>query len=146
MKRSLLMTPGPTPVPQEIADVMGEPIIHHRTPEYQDVFKQVTSGLKSIFKTDNDCLVFASSGTGAMEASVINILSPGDKAVAIRGGKFGERYFEICESFGIDVIPMDIEWGTSPDPNTLKDILVKNKGVKAVFTELCETSTATDGE
>lgn len=137
------MTPGPTPVPQEITKDMAEPIIHHRTPEYRQVFKEASSGLKCVFKTDNDCLLFTSSGTGAMEASVVNLLSPGDKAVAIRGGKFGERYYEICKAYGIDVIPIDIEWGSSPDPQAVKEVLNKNSGVKAVFTELCETSTAT---
>ncbi len=141
--KKLLMTPGPTPVPRDIRDVMREPIIHHRTPEFRGIVKAAVTGLKSIFKTRNDCLIFASSGTGAMEASVVNILSPGDKAIAIVGGKFGERYYEICQSFGIDVIPLNIEWGRSPDPGVVKDVLDKNKGVKAVFTELCETSTAT---
>ena len=142
-KKKLLMTPGPTPVPEDIRNIMAEPMIHHRTPEYREIFKQVTTDLKSVFKTANDCFVFASSGTGAMEASVVNTLSPGDRAIIIRGGKFGERYCEICEAYGIDLIPMDIEWGTAPDPRSVKDVLNKNKGVKAVFTELCETSTAT---
>jgi aspartate aminotransferase-like enzyme len=142
-KKKLLMTPGPTPVPEDIRNIMAEPMIHHRTPEYREIFKQVTTDLKSVFKTANDCLVFASSGTGAMEASVVNTLSPGDKAIVIRGGKFGERYYEICEAYGIDLIPMDIEWGTAPDPRSVKEMLNENKGVKAVFTELCETSTAT---
>ena len=137
------MTPGPTPVPQEIQAVIAEPIIHHRTPEFKEIFKQVTNDLKDVFKTDNDCLLFASSGTGAMEASVVNVLSPGDKALVVQGGKFGERYYEICKAFGVDVIPLDIEWGTAPDPESIKDILSKNTGVKAVYTELCETSTAT---
>ncbi|MDB4349476.1 alanine--glyoxylate aminotransferase family protein [Omnitrophica bacterium] len=142
MKRQLLMTPGPTPVPEEIAKKMAEPIIHHRTPEYREIFKALSEDLKLVFKTGNDCLVFASSGTGAMEASLVNILSPGDKAVVIRGGKFGERYYEICEAFGVSAIPIDIEWGTSPDPQVIKDALNKNRGVKAVFTQLVETSTA----
>lgn len=137
------MTPGPTPVPQKIMDKMAEPIIHHRTPEYMEIFKSVCDGLKKVFKTKNDCLVFTSSGTGAMEASVVNMLSPRDKAIAIRGGKFGERYYEICESYGIDVIPLDVKWGTAPDPGLVRDAMKKNPGVKAVFTELCETSTAT---
>ncbi|MFH1753143.1 MAG: alanine--glyoxylate aminotransferase family protein [Candidatus Omnitrophota bacterium] len=143
MKEKLLMTPGPTPVPEEIRSAMAEPIIHHRTPEYREIFKQASDGLKTVFKTANDCLVFTSSGTGAMEASVVNVLSPGDKAIVIRGGKFGERYYELCEAYGAEPIPLDVEWGTALDPGILKDALSKNKGVKAVFTELCETSTAT---
>lgn len=143
MTNQLLMTPGPTPVPKEITDKIAQPIIHHRTPEYQEIFRQVSSDLKSVFKTDNDCFIFASSGTGAMEASVVNILSPGDKAIVIIGGKFGERYYEICKSYGVDVIPIDIEWGTAPDPQLIKYVLDKESTVKALFIELCETSTAT---
>jgi len=143
MKEQLLMTPGPTPIPRKIQAVMTEPIIHHRTPEYKEIFKEVTNGLKEVFKTDNDCLIFASSGTGAMEASVVNVLSPGDKALVIRGGKFGERYYDICKAFGIDAIPLDIEWGAPPAPESIKDILSKDADIKAVYTELCETSTAT---
>ncbi|MEE8360247.1 MAG: alanine--glyoxylate aminotransferase family protein [Candidatus Omnitrophota bacterium] len=143
MKEKLLMTPGPTPVPEEIRSMMAQPLIHHRTPEYREIFKQVSNDLKTVFKTDNDCLVFASSGTGAMEASVVNTLSPGDKAIVVRGGKFGERYYELCEAYGVECIPIDIEWGTAPDPGIIKEALLKNKEVKAVFTELCETSTAT---
>lgn len=143
MKEQLLMTPGPTPVPNSIMKKMAVPIIHHRTPEFREIIKSITVDLKKALKTTNDCLVFTSSGTGAMEASIVNILSPGDKAIAIRGGKFGERFFEICKAFGINVIPIDIKWGTAPDPDVVKDILKKNKDVKAVYTELCETSTAT---
>ncbi len=143
MKDQLLMTPGPTPVPPEIAGVMAEPIIHHRTREYREIFKDAVDGLKEVFKTGNDCLVFSSSGTGAMEASVCNVLSPGDKAVVIRGGKFGERYYDICKSFGIDAVPIDIKWGEAPDPRQIRDVLEANSSAKAVYTELCETSTAT---
>ncbi|NQT06978.1 MAG: alanine--glyoxylate aminotransferase family protein [Candidatus Omnitrophica bacterium] len=143
MKRQLLMTPGPTPVPKAIMDKMAEPIIHHRTPEYREIFKSVCADLKTVFKTRNDCCVLTSSGTGAMEASVVNMLSPGDKAIAVRGGKFGERYYDICKAYGVDVIPVDIKWGTAPDPKEIKKILDDNPGIKAVYTELCETSTAT---
>lgn len=138
-----LMTPGPTPVPEEIMAEMAKPIIHHRTPEYQAIFKEVREGLKDILKTKNDIIIFASSGTGAMEASITNILSPKDKVIVVRGGKFGERFAEICEVSGLEMIPIDIEWGTAPDPKNIGKILDSNPEVKAVFTTLCETSTAT---
>ena len=137
------MTPGPTPVPKEIMEEMAKPIIHHRTPEYQEIFKDVNMSMKKVLRTESDVAVFASSGTGAMEASVTNILSPGDKAVVVRGGKFGERFGEICQAYGVEVIPMDIEWGTAPDPKKIDSILRSKPGVKAVYTTLCETSTAT---
>ena len=138
-----LMTPGPTPVPSKIREEMSKPIIHHRTPEYRAIFKEVNSALKTVLKTKNDVLIFTSSGTGAMEASVCNTLSPNDKVIVARGGKFGERFAELCESYGVRVIPIDVEWGAPLDVKSIEKILQKEPDVKAVFTTLCETSTAT---
>lgn len=143
MAKNYLMTPGPTPVPEDIRLEMAKPIIHHRTKEYQAIFKEATEGLKKIFKTSNDIYTFTSSGTGAMEASIVNVLSPGDKIIVVRGGKFGERFGEIAKAYGVEVIPIDVEWGTGPKPEVIKDALKKNPGVKGVYTTLCETSTAT---
>ncbi|MDD5496375.1 MAG: alanine--glyoxylate aminotransferase family protein [Candidatus Omnitrophica bacterium] len=143
MKKNYLMTPGPTPVPEDIRKEMAKPIIHHRTKEYQAIFKDVTEGLKKIFKTSNDVFTFTSSGTGAMEASIVNVLSPGDKIIVVRGGKFGERFGEIAKAYGVEVIPLDVEWGSAPKPEAIKELLAKNPDVKAVYTTLCETSTAT---
>jgi len=143
MKKSYLMTPGPTPVPQDIRDEMAKPMIHHRTKEYQAIFKDVTEGLRKIFKTTNDVFTFTSSGTGAMEASIVNLLSPGDKIIVVRGGKFGERFGDIAKAYGVEVVPIDVEWGSGPTPASIKEALDKNPTVKAVYTTLCETSTAT---
>ena len=111
MNKHYLMTPGPTPVPEDIRNEMAKPIIHHRTKEYQAIFKYVTEGLKKIFKTSGDVFTFTSSGTGAMEASIVNVLSPGDKIIVVRGGKFGERFGDIAKAYGVEVIPIDVEWG-----------------------------------
>ncbi|MDP2928695.1 MAG: aminotransferase class V-fold PLP-dependent enzyme, partial [Candidatus Omnitrophota bacterium] len=143
MIKKYLMTPGPTPVPEDIRLEMAKPIIHHRTKEYQAMFKDATEGLKKIFKTSNDVYTFTSSGTGAMEASIVNVLSPGDKIIVVRGGKFGERFADIAKAYGVEVVAIDIEWGTSPKPEAIKEALKKNPVVKAVYTTLCETSTAT---
>lgn len=143
MNKNYLMTPGPTPVPEDIRKEMAKPIIHHRTKEYQGIFKDATEGLKKIFKTAGDIFTFTSSGTGAMEASIVNVLSPGDKIIVVRGGKFGERFGEIAKAYGVDVIAIDVEWGSAPAPAAIKETLAKNPGVKAVYTTLCETSTAT---
>ncbi|MDP2912494.1 MAG: alanine--glyoxylate aminotransferase family protein [Candidatus Omnitrophota bacterium] len=143
MIKNYLMTPGPTPVPEDIRNEMAKPIIHHRTKEYQAIFKDATEGLKKIFKTSGDIFTFTSSGTGAMEASIVNVLSPGDRIIVVRGGKFGERFGDIAKSYGVEVIPIDIEWGTAPGPEVIKEELDKNPGVKGVYTTLCETSTAT---
>ena len=143
MNKNYLMTPGPTPVPEDIRAEMAKPIIHHRTKEYQAIFKDVTEALRKIFKTSGDVFTFTSSGTGAMEASIVNVLSPGDKIIVVRGGKFGERFGDIAKAYGVDVIPIDVEWGSAPQPEVIKDALKKNPGVKGVYTTLCETSTAT---
>ena len=143
MKKHYLMTPGPTPVPEEIRNEMAKPMIHHRTKEYQAIFKDATEGLKKIFKTSGDILTFTSSGTGAMEASIVNCLSPGDKIIVVRGGKFGERFGDIAKAYGVEVVPIDVEWGDAPKPEVIKEALQKNPNVKGVYTTLCETSTAT---
>jgi aspartate aminotransferase-like enzyme len=143
MNKKYLMTPGPTPVPEDIREEMARPIIHHRTKEYQAMFKEVTEGLKKIFKTQNDVFTFTSSGTGAMEASIINVLSPGDRIIVVRGGKFGERFGEIAGAYGVETVNIDVEWGSAPDPKAIKEALDRTAGVKGVYTTLCETSTAT---
>ncbi|MBI5124448.1 MAG: alanine--glyoxylate aminotransferase family protein, partial [Candidatus Omnitrophica bacterium] len=129
MGKNYLMTPGPTPVPEDIRLEMAKPIIHHRTKEYQAIFKETTEGLKKIFKTSNDVYTFTSSGTGAMEASIINVLSPGDKIIVVRGGKFGERFADIAKAYGVDAIVLDVEWGSAPKPEAIKELLKKNPGV-----------------
>lgn len=141
MKKVLLLTPGPTPVPERVLLAMARPMIHHRTNEFQEILKEVEEGLKYVFCTKNDVLIFASSGTGAMEGSVVNLLSPGDHAIVVRGGKFGERWAEICSAYGINVVPIDVEWGNAVTPNEIEIALRDNPSVKAVFITQCETST-----
>jgi len=130
-------------VPEEIRNEMAKPMIHHRTKEYQAIFKDATEGLKKIFKTENDVFTFTSSGTGAMEASIVNVLSPGDKILVVRGGKFGERFADIAKAYGVESVNIDIEWGTAPSPEAIKEGLKKHPDVRGVYTTLCETSTAT---
>lgn len=141
MRKNYLLTPGPTPLPPQICEAMARPIIHHRTPQFQAVLKEATEGLKYVFQTKNDVFILASSGTGAMEAAVINLLSPGDTALTIQGGKFGERWTEICKSYGINTQILDVEWGSAVEPQEIEKRLKANPKIKAVFTTLCETST-----
>lgn len=143
MKKTYLLTPGPTPVPSKVLEAMARPIIHHRTSEFQEIFKEVNENLKYLFCTKEDVLTFASSGTGAMEGCVANLLNRGDTAVVVNGGKFGERWAEICETYGIKTIAIDIEWGTAIDPLRIETTLKNNPKVKAVFITHCETSTGT---
>ncbi|MFA5388643.1 MAG: alanine--glyoxylate aminotransferase family protein [Candidatus Omnitrophota bacterium] len=148
MLKNYLLTPGPTPVPPRVLETMARPIIHHRTPEFQKVIQEVEENLKYVYQTKNEVLIFASSGTGAMEGSVINLLSPGDKALVVRGGKFGERFGDICKAYSIEFTALEVEWGKAVEPAKIEDMLKKDKKIKAVYTTLCETSTgvATDIE
>lgn len=142
-KRNLLLTPGPTPVPPQALEVMANPIIHHRTPQFRGIIEDVVADLKAIFKTKNDVYVIAGSGTVAMEASVVNFLSVGDKILVVRGGKFGERFADIGKAYGLDVETIDVEWGTAVDPKEIEKRLDAAEGkIKAVYTTLTETSTA----
>ncbi|MDD4956489.1 MAG: alanine--glyoxylate aminotransferase family protein [Candidatus Omnitrophica bacterium] len=141
MRKYRLMAPGPTPVPEKVLLRMADTIIHHRTPQFQAVLKQVNIKLKKAFHTENPVLVFASSGSGAMEASVVNLLSRGDKALVIRGGKFGERFAEICKAYGVETVNYDVTWGEGADPKIVEKMLKDDPGVKVVYSTLCETST-----
>ena len=141
MKKNYLLTPGPTPLPPEVCEALSRPIIHHRTPQFQTVLKEVTENLKNVCQTKNDVFILTSSGTGAMEAAIVNLLSWGDKALVIQGGKFGERWTELCEAYGIKPIVIEVEWGKALDPEVLKGYLKKEAAIKAVFATLCETST-----
>ncbi len=140
MKRYLL-APGPTPIPPEVLQAMALPIIHHRTPEFEALLADVRRDLRLVFQCRNEVLMFAASGTGAMEGAVVNTLSPGDQVVVIRGGKFGERWAEICEAYGVRVFPVDVPYGKSVDPGTVADVLKREPGVRAVFATHSETST-----
>jgi len=142
MKKKYLLAPGPTPVPPKALAAMSEPIIHHRTEAYREIFAEINEGLQDIFRTKNEVLTFASSGTGAMEAAVANLLSPGDKVLVISGGKFGERFGEISEAYyGVEVLSQEVEWGKAVDPADIGRRLEETGNIKAVFTTLCETST-----
>jgi len=136
-----LFTPGPTPLPEEVRLIQARGIIHHRSKEFSDVFKEIREELKYVFQTKEEVLLFSSSGTGAMEAVVANLFSPGDKVLVIRGGKFGERWAEIAATFGVQVISIDVEWGHAVNPELIEKKLREDSGIKAVFTQLVETST-----
>jgi len=141
MRKNYLLTPGPTPLPPQVCEAMARPIIHHRTPQFQAILKEVAEGLKYIFQTSGDVFILTSSGTGAMEAAVINLLSCGDTALTVQGGKFGERWTEICKSYGINTEVIDVEWGKAVSLQEVEKKLKANPKIKAVFTTLCETST-----
>lgn len=139
--KTRLYSPGPVMVPEKVLLKMAEPVFHHRTPEYEALFADINKKLKSFFMTEGDVFTLASSGTGAMETAVVNVLAKGDKAITVRGGKFGERWYEICTAYGIEAIPLDVEWGYAVTADQIKKALDENPGVTAVFTTQSETST-----
>lgn len=141
MRKNYLLTPGPTPLPPEVCEAMARPIIHHRTPQFQQIIKEASEGLKYIFQTANDVYMLASSGTGAMEASVVNLLSAGDTVLVVDAGKFGERWTELCAACGARTDVIKVEWGKAVDPKEITARLKTNPAIKAVYTTLCETST-----
>ena len=141
MKRNLLLTPGPTQVPPQLCAALGKPIIHHRTPQFQDNIKQVVEGLRQVYQTKNDIYILTSSGSGGMEASVANLLSPGDTAIAVDGGKFGERWVELCQTYKANTIVYKVQWGKAPTAEEIKKLLAAHPDTKAVFITLAETST-----
>ncbi len=143
IKKYYLLSPGPTPVPEEVIAAAAIPIIHHRTPEFSDIFVEVLEGLKYVFETDQDVFILTSSGTGAMETAVTSTLCPGDKVISINGGKFGERWGQICRSYGVEVKEIILEWGEPFTKEQLVDELKANPETKAVFATLSETSSGT---
>jgi len=141
MLKRYLFAPGPTPVPPEVLLAMAKPVIHHRAPEFAQLFGEVREDLKWLFQTRNDVLILAASGTGGMEGSVANFLSPGERALVVNGGKFGERWGKICKTFGVQVTELKVEWGQSVDPQAVADALKKDPSIKAVYVQASETST-----
>jgi serine---pyruvate transaminase len=140
-RKYYLLAPGPVPVPPKVLAAMSEPIIHHRAPAFVKVLEEVRGGLKFLFQTKNEVLILASSGTGAMEGAVTNTLCKGDTALVVRAGKFGERWAEICEAYGVRPICIDVPWGQAVDPKLIAQELEKNPAIRAVFIQASETST-----
>src|SRR3990172_1328247 len=141
MKKYYLMAPGPTPIPPEVLQAIAQPIIHHRTPEYEALFGEVRAGLKALFQTKEEIIPFAASGSGAMEAAVVNTLSPGDKAIVIQAGKFGERWGGICKAYGIQQVVLEAPYGQTVPAERIEEALKKDPSIKAVFATHSETST-----
>jgi aspartate aminotransferase-like enzyme len=141
MIKQYLLSPGPTPIPNEVALAMSETMIHHRTPQFNRIFEEARQGLKTLFGTRSDVLILASSGTGAMEAAVANLLSPGDKVLVINGGKFGERWLNISNAFGLDPIELKVEWGKAVDVKDVEKQLGLHPDIRSVMIQASETST-----
>jgi len=141
MKKYYLMAPGPTPVPSEVLLAMAQPIIHHRTTEYESLFIEVRAGLKGLFQTSQDVIPFTSSGTGAMEAAVVSTLSQGDTVLVLRAGKFGDRFEEICQAFGLKSIAVSAPFGETVSADRMAEALRQHPEAKAVLMQHSESST-----
>ncbi len=141
MKKYYLFTPGPTPIPEEIRNLANQPIIHHRTEDFIQIYKNTSQNLKYLFQTKYPVYMLLSSGTGAMETAVCNFLNAHDKIIVINAGKFGERWTKIAEQYNIKVIEIPYPWGKKFNLKDIKIVLDHNPDVKAVYTQLCETST-----
>jgi aspartate aminotransferase-like enzyme len=141
MQKKYLMTPGPTPVPSEVLLAQARPMIHHRTPDFNNVVRECAEGLKYVFQTEkSDVLIFASSGTGAMESAVANCFCPGDKVVVVYNGKFGQRMEQISKVYGLDVTVLEYGWQQVVDPADIARFLNENPDTRGVIVTQSETS------
>ena len=139
--KKYLMTAGPTPLPPEVSLVMAEPMLYHRAPAFVDVYARVLRRLKYVFATQNDVLIFAASGSGALESASANLVRRGRPALVASCGKFGERWAELSDAYGGDTVHWETEWGQKIEPAELDRVLGENPDVEVVFTTLSETST-----
>ena len=139
--RQNLRTPGPTPCPEPVMEAMSSAMINHRGPEFRELMLRVTENLKRVFMTENQVYILTASGTGALEAALVNTLSPGDRVLAITIGYFGDRFLDIAAAYGLDVVKLDFEWGHAADPDTIRKRLKSSGDVKAVMVTHNETST-----
>jgi aspartate aminotransferase-like enzyme len=136
-----LRIPGPTPVPPDILEAVGRPMVNHRGREFAALITRVAERLKDFFLTSNDVLILSTSGTGGLEAAVVNTLSPGDKVLSVSIGAFGERFASIADSYGAEVIPLAYEWGQAARPDDVRQALAEHADVTAVLLTHNETST-----
>lgn len=139
--KKYLLAPGPVPVPPNVLNAMAAPMIHHRSPDFVELFKGVKEDLKYLYQTAQPVLILAATGTGGMEGAVTNFLSPGDKAIFVNGGKFGERWGRILSAYGMEAIEIPVTWGESVDLNVVEKTLNDHPDAKAVYVQASETST-----
>jgi len=138
-----VLTPGPVDVPPAVLIEMSQPIIHHRTKQFQAIFKEVSERLQRVFRTTGPVLSIAGSGTTAFEAAQISLLKPGSKAIVVAGGKFGERWQDIYDNYGVEQIKINVPWGQAVTAAQIEEALKANPDVSIVALCHSETSTAT---
>lgn len=143
-----LLIPGPTPIPLRVARAMDRPMINHRGPEFKAIIEDVIDGVKRIYRTQENLLIYPASGTGGLEAAVANFIAPGEKVLAVSIGVFGDRFAEIAARFGARVEKMDFPWGSGADPDRIKDRIDQDKNgeIKAILITHNETSTGASND
>lgn len=143
MRKQLLMIPGPTPCPDAVLRALSTQMINHRGPEYMALQRELIAGIQEAFRTKNDCMIFPASGTGGLEATIVNTLSPGDRVLAVVIGAFGDRFAQIAAAHGAEVQRLDVEWGRAVDPEQVAQILRgdRDRSIRAVLITHNETST-----
>lgn len=141
MVKQRLFTPGPTPVPEKVMLRMAEPIIHHRSAEFGEIFRRVNENLKYLFQTTCPVVTLTCSGTGGVEATFVSLFSPGDTVICVNGGKFGERWVSMPRVFGLHVVEVKVAWGDSPTAAQIESALKAHPETKAVYLTHSETST-----
>ncbi len=137
----ILFTPGPTNVPKDVLEVLSRDMIHHRMKDFADILVNLTNNLGKIFDTKEKVLTMTSSGTGVMESSVVNLFSKGEKVLVINAGYFGNRFKEISETYGLEVIELQYDWGSSYKVEEVEEVIKNNPDLKGIFIQYSETST-----
>ena len=135
-----LFTPGPTPVPPEVLAALAEPVVHHRARDYREIYERCLTRLRDVYRTQNDVLMFTTSGTGAFESAVANLTAPGDRQLVLSAGNFGERWAAMVQAFGADLVHVRLDWGETPEPDDLRSALAAGD-VRVVYLTHSETST-----
>lgn len=138
---SLLRIPGPTPVPPSVQQAMSRQMIGHRGAETKELIQKIRPGVQKVFGTKEEVILVSGSGTAALETAVVNLASAGDEVLVVITGSFGHRFVKICETYELKTHIIDVPWGEALDPEVVKEFLIANPNVKAVYVTFCETST-----
>jgi serine---pyruvate transaminase len=140
-EKRYLMTPGPTPVPPQVLAALAEPVVHHRGRDFKQTYERCLARLREVYRTEHDVLLFTSSGTGAFESAVANLVSPGDRVLVLSAGNFGERWAALTSAYAADLVHVRLAWGETPDSDDLRTALADAGDVRVVYLVHSETST-----
>src|ERR671935_2496437 len=140
-EKQYLMTPGPTPVPPQVLAALAEPVVHHRGRDFKVTYDRCLARLRDVYRTEHEVLLFTSSGTGAFESAVANLVSPGDRVLVLSAGNFGERWAAMAKAYAAELEHVRLAWGETPDAEDLRTALAEAGDVRIVYLVHSETST-----